>query len=291
MAEITKVKPGTLTDFGNGFYHIRGSFKLGGVVDLGTHCALVELPDGRFVFLDSYTLDDDLKAKVDALTDGGKKVAAIINVHPFHTLHIEWMAKTYPHAKLYGTRRHHEKFPQLPWESEQCEAGALDGLFGEALTFSIPEGVQMVCEDENVHFSSAQQDDLRRRHTVVHQGALPALAAALHRQAGVPPDAGQGAGTQPLRRRRISRMGDRHGAGLGGCPPPRHRTQHHGRFRSGRVSRKGRCGARPGGRHVAEASGPACAQLGRSARLPTEFVDGSRRFAPSAMVLLRAHSK
>ena len=42
MAEITKVKPGTLTDFGDGFHHIRGSFKLGGVVDLGTHCALVE---------------------------------------------------------------------------------------------------------------------------------------------------------------------------------------------------------------------------------------------------------
>ena len=36
MAEITKVKPGTLTDFGDGFRHIRGSFKLGGVVDLGS---------------------------------------------------------------------------------------------------------------------------------------------------------------------------------------------------------------------------------------------------------------
>ncbi|GAB5347334.1 hypothetical protein [Alteriqipengyuania sp. 357] len=154
MAEITKVKAGTFTDFGNGFYHIRGSFKLGGLVDLGTHCALIELPDGRFVFLDSYTLDDDLKAKVDALTDGGKKVAAIINVHPFHTLHIGWMAKTYPHAKLYGTRRHHEKFPGLQWESGTCEAGALDGLFGDALSFSVPKGVQMVCEDENVHFSS-----------------------------------------------------------------------------------------------------------------------------------------
>ncbi|MBB3032640.1 hypothetical protein [Alteriqipengyuania lutimaris] len=154
MAEITKVKPGTLTDFGNGFRHIRGSFKLGGMVDLGTHCALVELPDGRFVFLDSYTLDEALKAKVDALTDGGKKVAAIINLHPFHTLHIEWMAKAYPQAKLYGTKRHHEKFPGLKWESDTCQASALDGLFGDALAFSVPEGVQMVCEDENVHFSS-----------------------------------------------------------------------------------------------------------------------------------------
>ena len=52
MAEITKTKPGTLTDYGDGFHHIRGSFKLGGVLDLGTHCALSELPDGRFVFLD-----------------------------------------------------------------------------------------------------------------------------------------------------------------------------------------------------------------------------------------------
>ena len=154
MAEITKVKPGTLTDFGDGFHHIRGSFKLGGILDLGTHCALVELADGRFVFLDSYTLDDELKAKVDALTDNGRKIAAIVNLHPFHTLHCEWMAKAYPDAKLYGTKRHHEKFPDLRWESDTCEAGALDGLFGDALQFSVPQGVHMVCEDENVHFSS-----------------------------------------------------------------------------------------------------------------------------------------
>lgn len=154
MAEITKVKPGTLIDYGNGFHHIRGSFRIGGMLDIGTHCALVELPDGRFVFLDSYTLDDALKAKVDALTDNGRKVAAILNLHPFHTLHCEWMAKAFPQAKLYGTQRHHEKFPGLKWESETCEAGALDGLFGDALQFSVPKGVQMVCEDENVHFSS-----------------------------------------------------------------------------------------------------------------------------------------
>ena len=154
MAEITKTKPGTLTDFGNGFHHIRGTFRLGGVLDLGTHCALIELPDGRFVFLDSYTLDDELKAKVDALTDNGRKVAAIVNLHPFHTLHCEWMANAYPQAKLYGTKRHHEKFPDLKWESEKCEAGALDALFGDALQFSVPKGVQMVCEDENVHFTS-----------------------------------------------------------------------------------------------------------------------------------------
>mgnify|MGYP001447990757 CR=1 FL=1 len=154
MAEITKVKPGTLTDFGDGFHHIRGSLKLGGILELGTHCALVELGDGRFVFLDSYTLDDALKARVDALTDNGSKVAAIINLHPFHTLHSEWMAQAFPQAKLYGTRRHHEKFPDLAWESDYCEAGALDGLFGDELQFSIPRGVQMVCEDENVHFSS-----------------------------------------------------------------------------------------------------------------------------------------
>lgn len=154
MAEITKAASGTLTDLGDGFHHIRGSFKLGGVLELGTHCALVELPEGRFVFLDSYTLDDELKSQVDALTDNGRKVAAIINLHPFHTLHCEWMAKTYPDAKLYGTQRHHDKFPELNWESDTCEAGALGGLFGDALQFSVPEGVQMVCEDENVHFSS-----------------------------------------------------------------------------------------------------------------------------------------
>ena len=88
-----------LIDLGNGFWTVRGSLRIGGVFDVGTQCSLVRLANGNFVFLDSYTLTDAIRAEVDALTDGGARVEAIINVHPFHTLHCEWMHRAFPQAK------------------------------------------------------------------------------------------------------------------------------------------------------------------------------------------------
>ena len=35
------------------FLNIRGSFKVGGLLDIGTQCSLVRRANGRFVFLDS----------------------------------------------------------------------------------------------------------------------------------------------------------------------------------------------------------------------------------------------
>ena len=141
-------------DFGDGFHHLRGTLRVGGVLNVGTHCALVELPSGKFVFLDSYTLPDAVRPQVDQLTDGGSKVAAIINLHPFHTLHIEWMHRAFPNAALYGTRRHIEKFHILPWESELCEDGLPDEVTEGAIEFSTPRGVDLVCEKEDTHFGS-----------------------------------------------------------------------------------------------------------------------------------------
>lgn len=143
-----------MIDCGDGFWSIRGDFRIGGVVNVGTQCSLVRLGDGRFVFLDSYTLTDEVRAEVDRLTDGGKKVAAILNLHPFHTIHCEWMHRAFPHARLYGTARHHDKWPALPWEDEWCEAAGLPALFAPDLEFSLPKGVALVCDDDSVHFSS-----------------------------------------------------------------------------------------------------------------------------------------
>ena len=43
------------------FWNIRGSFKLGGRIDIGTQASLVQLASGNFVFLDAYAFDADLK--------------------------------------------------------------------------------------------------------------------------------------------------------------------------------------------------------------------------------------
>ena len=143
-----------LIDFGDGFWSIRGSFRIGGLLDIGTQCALVRLSSGNFVFLDSYALNDEIRAQVDELTDGGRKVEAILNLHPFHTLHCEWMHEAFPHAKLHGTARHHEILPDLPWSGVRCEQDELAQAYSGDFDFSVPAGVPLVCEDDGVHFSS-----------------------------------------------------------------------------------------------------------------------------------------
>jgi len=136
------------------FWNIRGSHRLGGVVDIGTHASLVCLSNGSFAFLDAYTFSGDIKRELLELTDGGKKVSAIINLHPFHTVHVRPMHRMFPKARLYGTARHVTRFPKLSWEPEQTESPDFHELFKKDLEFSVPEGVDFISDDENVHFSS-----------------------------------------------------------------------------------------------------------------------------------------
>ncbi len=136
------------------FHNIRGSFKIAGLLDIRTQASLVRLSDGRFVMLDAYTLEGEIERRVAALTDDGRKVAAIINLHPFHTVHVRAAHERFPEAKLYGCARHHEKFPDLPWQPELSEEGALHERFAGDLEFSVPAGVDLVTSDDNVHFGS-----------------------------------------------------------------------------------------------------------------------------------------
>lgn len=136
------------------FWNIRGSFRVGGVVDIGTHISLVRRANGKFVFLDSYSLSDKVLREINAITNDGQDIEAIINLHPFHTVHVEAMHKLFPAAKLYGTARHLTKFPDLPWNGLKSEDVALHALFEEDLDFSVPRGVDFISADENIHFSS-----------------------------------------------------------------------------------------------------------------------------------------
>lgn len=137
-----------------GFWNIRGSFRIGGVVDIKTQVSLVRLASGNFVFLDSYSLSDDTMARVDNIVGSEDKIEAILNLHPFHTVHVEAMHRLYPGARLYGTVRHHDRFPDLPWEAERTEDSALQELYADDFDFSVPAGVDFVSDNDNVHFSS-----------------------------------------------------------------------------------------------------------------------------------------
>jgi len=136
------------------FWNIRGSFKIGGLIDIGTQASLVRRGSGRFVFLDSYAFSGEVEREVLERTNGGKDVEAILNVHPFHTVHARKMHEQFPEARLYGTARHLSRFPELPWEAERTEDPALHAMFSDDFDFSIPRGVDFISSNENVHFSS-----------------------------------------------------------------------------------------------------------------------------------------
>ncbi len=136
------------------FWNIRGSFKIAGVIDIGTQASLVRLADGKFVFLDSYTLTGSVLAQVDQLTSNGNDVAAVLNLHPFHTLHVAWMHERYPKARHYGTARHLSRFPDLKWQAGRIENPAAQAKFAADFEFSVPRGVDFIAADENLHFSS-----------------------------------------------------------------------------------------------------------------------------------------
>ncbi len=138
----------------NDYWNIRGVFKINGILNIGTHASLIKQKNGKFVLLDAYTFQGDLKKQVDALTNDGADLEAIINLHPFHTVHVERAHQEYPHAKHYGTRRHLNKFPELNWQPELTESDDFAALFSDDLEFSVPEGVDFISSNENVHFSS-----------------------------------------------------------------------------------------------------------------------------------------
>ncbi len=102
-----------IIEVSSGFWNIRGSFRVGGVVDIGTQASLVRLGSGNFLFLDSYGISDELREQIDGIVAGDGEIEAIINLHPFHTVHVERMHEMYPEARLYGTQRHLERFDEL----------------------------------------------------------------------------------------------------------------------------------------------------------------------------------
>ena len=142
-----------IIDLGAGFWNIRGTFRLGGVLNIGTHCSLVKLTSGKFVFLDSYTLTDDVRAQVMALTNNGQDVEAVLNLHPFHTVHCAQMAKDFPQAIFYGSSRHQKKVPEVQWAKDLVESDAVAERYPE-LKFSISQGIHYIAPNEMIHAGS-----------------------------------------------------------------------------------------------------------------------------------------
>ena len=140
-------------DLGSGFWNIRGSFRLGGVIDIGTQCSLIKLESGRFIFLDSYELTGAVRDEVMTLTNDGQDVEAVLNVHPFHTVSCAQMAKDFPQATFYGSSRHKEQVPEIEWSEDVVESEAVAKRYPE-LEFSLPKGIHYISPNDKIHAGS-----------------------------------------------------------------------------------------------------------------------------------------
>ncbi|HST45641.1 MAG TPA: hypothetical protein VLK29_10515 [Luteimonas sp.] len=158
------------------FWNLRGVHRVGGVLDVGTQMSVARRPDGRLVVIDGCALDAAQQAAVMALTDNGEQVAAVVHVHPFHTLHVEATQRLFPAARLYGTARHRRVAPSLPWTGAPVETWAADHPLADLFDLSVPDGVDFVCPDERVHVASVL---VRHRQSgIVHvDDTLNVLAA------------------------------------------------------------------------------------------------------------------
>lgn len=139
---------------GDGFWNVRGSFKVAKVVEIGTHASLIQRANGKFLMLDACAMSAPVLDWLDARTEGGAALEAILHLHPFHTLHVRTLHQRYPKARLYGTERHRSRAPELPWQSVKTSDREIAELFGDDLEFSVPDGIALVPENPNLHFGS-----------------------------------------------------------------------------------------------------------------------------------------
>ena len=141
-------------ELGEGFWNIRGTFRIAGLLDIGTQASLVRRKSGGYVVLDACGIDPETRRLIDSKTGGGDAIEAILHLHPFHTMAVQALHEVAPRAKLYGTARHHRLLPELPWQKERTEEAALHALFADDFDFFVPRGVDFIPSDERLHFSS-----------------------------------------------------------------------------------------------------------------------------------------
>jgi len=181
----------------DGFWNVRGSFKVGGMVEIGTQTSLARRASGAFVLLDAYTLEGDIKERVFELTDGGRAIEAVLHLHPFHTIHVRPIAELLPHAVHFGSVRHRARAPEVNWSDMGIETEACAAHFAEDFDFSVPRGVPFIAADERLHFSSVlafhtasrtlHVDDTLTWSTVPLMGGLwfhPSLSMVLEKRPG-----------------------------------------------------------------------------------------------------------
>jgi len=127
-----------------------------GLVDIGTHMSIIKLSTGKFLVISTVPLAPDLKQELDALTEGGSKIEAVIATHPFHTLAFPPFFQSYPKAAYYGTPRHSRRQKDIPWAGLVNDPAVLNKWESEGVFLRIPDGGEFAAPvpEEYNHWSS-----------------------------------------------------------------------------------------------------------------------------------------
>jgi len=83
--------------------------------------SFIRLQSGKYLVVDTVPLDDHLKEEIDNMTENGNLMEAVIATHPFHTLAFPAFYEAYPIVPYYGTPRHLNKQPDIPWAGSITE--------------------------------------------------------------------------------------------------------------------------------------------------------------------------
>ncbi|KAJ3320478.1 hypothetical protein HDU76_000297 [Blyttiomyces sp. JEL0837] len=127
-----------------GFFNIRASFKvILGLAEIGTHMSLIRLSTGRFLAIDTLDPTPQLKSEIDALTENGKLIDAVIATHPFHTMYCKAFYQAYPTPKYYGTPRHLKGIKEVLQAGDVNEE-SVRKLYEPEVEMRIPDGSEFV---------------------------------------------------------------------------------------------------------------------------------------------------
>jgi len=145
-----------MINVGNGFWNIRGSYKILGLLEFGTHMSIAQLPSGKFLIIDAIPITEQIKSEIDELTDKGAKIEAVLTTHPFHTLAISSLHEAYPNPPYYGCPRHLRKFPGILWAGDLNDC-KVRNLWEPDVEIRIPAGAEFVNPqpEKSNHFSCA----------------------------------------------------------------------------------------------------------------------------------------
>lgn len=141
-----------LVEVGEGFWNIRGSFTVLGVIDLGTHMSVLRLSSGKFLVIDTIPLTPQIKTELDHLTDNGNLIDAVIATHPYHTLHFPAFFAEYPTLRYYGTPRHLNVSSTVTWTGTVFDLSVQE-QWEPDVSMRIPDGAEFVNPTPDNHFA------------------------------------------------------------------------------------------------------------------------------------------